>query len=407
MPLFPLQPHKIRFTMETPMSTPTAPGRVPNRRHILMLVTGRGQMTGSTRTMLEVAAALSSNYILTVLVEPNSPMGGVFQSRGYTVSTISFDSPPPTSRLLPPPIQALFQRPNLETVPSPPDADEVLWVRNLLNVLRVTGRAQTREAAVVWDVGFEPTQSRVFTPLNRFIARRVSLTLTQGPSVTRQLFGDRPRSDKPQVKSVIPALSRSHFDTLVDTYNAPSDPDDPLILCVGSIHPRKRQMTVVKALSILRNHIPDVRIIFAGEPVHQSYARKVHALSKKLGVSDLLTWTEWATNTSPLYGGATLLIHAARREGLPHVVREAMLAGVPVLARTSGAIPDVIDHGHTGVLLDRASPRSLANEAVELIQNKVKHEHIRTSAHNAALTLFDPERWQREYLTQLGYGLKR
>jgi len=54
---------------------------------------------------------------------------------------------------------------------------------------------------------------------------------------------------------------------------------------------------------------------------------------------------------------ADLVLHLARMEGLPNVLIEAQLAGVPVLATPAGGTAEVVVHGDTGfILADAENP---------------------------------------------------
>lgn len=56
----------------------------------------------------------------------------------------------------------------------------------------------------------------------------------------------------------------------------------------------------------------------------------------------------------------------SRKEGLPYVLLEAGLAGIPVIASDVGAIPDVIEHGTEGVLVAAGDARAFGDALVML-----------------------------------------
>ena len=49
--------------------------------------------------------------------------------------------------------------------------------------------------------------------------------------------------------------------------------------------------------------------------------------------------------------GAECLLHWPESEAVGWVLLEAMMVGLPVIATDTGGIPEVIDHGQTGLLI--------------------------------------------------------
>ncbi|TSC79428.1 MAG: glycosyltransferase [Parcubacteria group bacterium Gr01-1014_29] len=64
------------------------------------------------------------------------------------------------------------------------------------------------------------------------------------------------------------------------------------------------------------------------------------------------------------------------KEGLPYTILEAGLAGLPVVATRVGGIPDIIETGKSGILVDPASPDQLADPIIQLSRNKNLREHM-------------------------------
>ena len=62
-----------------------------------------------------------------------------------------------------------------------------------------------------------------------------------------------------------------------------------------------------------------------------------------------------------------LMVLPSENEGVPGIVQEAMAYGTPVLATPVGAIPDLIQDGKTGFILEDNSPECIAKNVVRAL----------------------------------------
>jgi len=70
------------------------------------------------------------------------------------------------------------------------------------------------------------------------------------------------------------------------------------------------------------------------------------------------------------------------RDGLPNVIIEAMVAGVPVLASPSGAVSEAIKHGFTGELLNPDKPELWASAIYKIKESPSYADELRRNARN-------------------------
>lgn len=68
------------------------------------------------------------------------------------------------------------------------------------------------------------------------------------------------------------------------------------------------------------------------------------------------------------YGAADTLVLASSREGWANVLLEAMACGTPVVATKIWGSPEVVQHPHAGVLVDR-EPQQIA-KAINQLSHK-------------------------------------
>jgi glycosyltransferase involved in cell wall biosynthesis len=153
------------------------------------------------------------------------------------------------------------------------------------------------------------------------------------------------------------------------------------IICVGTFLFWKGADVVVDAVARLGEAV-DFELIWIGarndELEQELRARTPEALWKRIAFKHDLSPAEIAEELST----ATLFLHAARADNSPNAVKEAVVAGVPVVATRTGGIPDYVFPGRNGLLFASGDPEDCAvrlREAMEhplLGKGKVEEETL-------------------------------
>ena len=76
-------------------------------------------------------------------------------------------------------------------------------------------------------------------------------------------------------------------------------------------------------------------------------------------------------------------------DGIPVVLMEAMLAGVPVVSSRISGIPELIEDGQSGLLAEPASPEHLARAIARLLSDEILYSDLRKNAIVKVQTEFD------------------
>ena len=79
---------------------------------------------------------------------------------------------------------------------------------------------------------------------------------------------------------------------------------------------------------------------------------------------------------TPFYESADVFLLPSYFEGLPYTILEAMAHGLPVIATNVGAIPEVIEEGINGFLINPGDIDDLTKKIETLITNKALIEEI-------------------------------
>lgn len=120
-------------------------------------------------------------------------------------------------------------------------------------------------------------------------------------------------------------------------------PAPPALLFVGRLAPHKRQDELIRLVAHLRaNGVPDATLTLVGEPVTPGFLAELERLARDVAPGAVafkrgLTPAQLAAE----YAAAALFVCLSEHEGFCIPLLEAFHAGLPVVARPAGAIPEV------------------------------------------------------------------
>jgi glycosyltransferase involved in cell wall biosynthesis len=170
----------------------------------------------------------------------------------------------------------------------------------------------------------------------------------------------------------------------------------PFLVFVGRIVEEKGVTDVVSAVAELRRTHPDVTAAIVGAGQHVELVRQ---LAAELGVADHIELPGWADqqDVPSWFASADVVLAPSRigkagwQEGQGLSIIEAMGAGRPVVATTTGGIPETITDGRTGLLVPPAAPDRLADAVRELIADPDRAAAIGAQARDSVAQRFSRE----------------
>jgi glycosyltransferase involved in cell wall biosynthesis len=168
----------------------------------------------------------------------------------------------------------------------------------------------------------------------------------------------------------------------------------PYILYVGTIEPRKNLLTLIRAYDeLLRTtaHRPQL-VLCGGRGWLES---DVFNLVKELNLQDQVRFTGYVEDSDlpALFSSAEVFIYPSIYEGFGLPPLEAMACGAPVISSNATSLPEVV--GKAGLLHDPGDYRALTQSIVKLFDDPAMQEHFRRAGMDQA-TRFSWERAARE-----------
>ena len=122
------------------------------------------------------------------------------------------------------------------------------------------------------------------------------------------------------------------------------------VLFLGRLDANKSPDVLLRASREALRRFPETKVLFGGDGEIEQNRR----LAEELGIADRCEFCGWVTGEEreALFARAAVYCLPSKNEGLPMSVLEAMARGIPAVATAVGGVPQVIEDGVSGFLID-------------------------------------------------------
>jgi glycosyltransferase involved in cell wall biosynthesis len=143
-------------------------------------------------------------------------------------------------------------------------------------------------------------------------------------------------------------------------------PAAPVIGAVGVLRPEKAIEVLLEAVALLAPELPDLRALVVGNGPERE---RLESLAAELGIGDRVTFTGVRTDIPDILRALDVAVCCSDYEGSPISVLEYMEAAKPIVATRVGGVPDLIDDGVHGVLVEPRDPPALAAAVAGMLRD--------------------------------------
>lgn len=200
----------------------------------------------------------------------------------------------------------------------------------------------------------------------------------------------------------IDAIPLPYGREFTDEENTESPLPDTL-LYTGWIQKRKGLDVLIKALAVVKEQVPTVKLNVIGPDViwEKEYRRYIDNLIRDLSLSNNVIWYGRQPNevVRRFIRQSEIVVVPEQWENMsPVIIGECMFNSRPVIGSRLGGIPDFVSDYKTGLLFQPDSPDDLASKILYLLQNKDVAQKMGKEARKSALEIFSTKKIIKKYI---------
>jgi glycosyltransferase involved in cell wall biosynthesis len=164
--------------------------------------------------------------------------------------------------------------------------------------------------------------------------------------------------------------------------------DEVLALSVQRLAPRKGVENLLYAMSIVVKENSKVKLAIIGDGSEKA---RLIELTKKLGINKNVTFMGFVDfdDLPKYYSTCDIFVLHSLYELFGIVLVEAMACGKPVISTKVGAIPEIVDHGKTGFLVEPKNPKQLAEAILKLASDEKLRNKLGSEGRRKAREKYD------------------
>ena len=165
-------------------------------------------------------------------------------------------------------------------------------------------------------------------------------------------------------------------------------PGEIILTALSYLLPHKNIDVILRACKRLEERGVKVRCFVVG---HGPAEARLQALSQELGLAGRVHWLGHIPNPVPLLQASDLFLMVSTGEGFGLAVAEAMACGAVPIAARSGALPEIVEDGVSGLLVPERDAVALADSIQMLIQDEGRRRLFAANGIDRVRRLFTAE----------------
>lgn len=159
----------------------------------------------------------------------------------------------------------------------------------------------------------------------------------------------------------------------------------PVVGTVSRLSQQKNPLDFVRMAALVKKKIPEAQFLFVGDGPLRS---ETEALIRELNLQKYLVLAGLRKDVPELLRCMDIFTLTSLWEGLPRVIPQAMVAGLPVVANNIDGNAEIIQDGSNGFLIAPGDAAGMADKVVQLLKDQKLKKEISAKGHETALQEF-------------------
>jgi glycosyltransferase involved in cell wall biosynthesis len=155
------------------------------------------------------------------------------------------------------------------------------------------------------------------------------------------------------------------------------------------LSPQKGQTYLIELARRLKTEGVKFRLLIAGKG---ELEQQLQQYAQALEVKEEIQFLGFQENIKGFMGNIDIFVLSSSFEGFGYALVEAMAAQKPVVAFHVSSNPEVVDHGHTGLLAEQENVEDLVQCVKELIHNEDLRKTLGQNARKRVEEQFEIQR---------------
>jgi len=166
---------------------------------------------------------------------------------------------------------------------------------------------------------------------------------------------------------------------------------DFIIGTIATLYPTKGLKYLIEAAHLLKDK--NIKFILVGEGQEKE---EIENLIKNYNLSEKFVLIKPTYKDYIYLKAFDAFVLPSLKEGFPWTILEAMVAEVPVIATRVGAIPEVIDNGKNGILIDSRNPEQTKQAINKLLDDESLRNKLAKEGRKTVVEKFNLEKMVKE-----------
>lgn len=136
---------------------------------------------------------------------------------------------------------------------------------------------------------------------------------------------------------------------------------------------RKGHRFLIAAIPGILERFPDARFLLFGKgPLEEG----LHRLCVRSRIADRVIFAGFRNDLERILPCLDVVVHPATMEGLGVSLLQAAAAGVPIVATRVGGIPEIVENGVNGYLIDSGNIHAIMSRVNDLLADPIQSKHL-------------------------------